>query len=316
MARPGANDLGRMEILNYYSLFRAEVEVQPATGFISTRVEEPKLKTQVMRKLLLLVSLTLLLTLRFSGVDQVQRPHILGVAHMALYVSDLERARGFYEDFLGYAEPYKLKRDDGSDRIAFVKINEDQYLELFAEPPMSEGHLNHIAFYTDSAEGLRSYLASQGIKVPDKVSKGKIGNLNFTVSDPDGHTVEFVQYEPDSWTRQQQGKVSACNPSFNSHHAYRCHHRAARAGDEVLSRHSRVSGILEGKLVVNGSELGKHANAQRQGLSRIHALLQASGSAATRREEPHLSGCAGHSESCGSAECTSRAKELLAANRN
>src|SRR5215469_14930234 len=137
---------------------------------------------------------------------QVQRPRIVGVAHMALYVSDLQKARAFYEDFLGYAEPYQLKRDDGSDRIAFVKINEDQYLELFAETPKNAGHLNHIAFYTDSAEGMRSYLAAQGIKVPDKVSKGKIGNSNFTVSDPDGHTVEIVQYEPESWTRQQQGK--------------------------------------------------------------------------------------------------------------
>jgi len=147
-----------------------------------------------------------LLGLHAGAADQASRPHILGVAHMALYVSDLEKARAFYEDFLGYREPYKLKRDDGSDRIAFVKIDEDQYLELFAEAPRSAGHLNHIAFFTDSAEGMRSYLASQGIKVPAQVGKSKIGNLNFTVSDPEGHTVEIVQYEPESWTRQQQGK--------------------------------------------------------------------------------------------------------------
>lgn len=155
----------------------------------------------------LLLLTCLLMSLDGAGADQITRPHILGVAHMALYVSDLQKARAFYEDFLGYAEPYKLKRDDGSDRIAFVKINEDQYLELFAEPPKKDDvHLNHISFYTDSAEGMRAYLASQGIKVPDKVGKGKIGNSNFNIIDPDGHTVEIVQYEPDSWTRQQKGK--------------------------------------------------------------------------------------------------------------
>ena len=125
---------------------------------------------------------------------------------MAVYVSDLRRARAFYEDFLGYAEPYKLQRDDGSDRVAFIKINEDQYLELFAEPPKKDGNLNHISFYTDSAEGMRTYLASEGVKVPDRVGKGKIGNLNFNITDPDGHTVEIVQYEPDSWTRENKGK--------------------------------------------------------------------------------------------------------------
>jgi catechol 2,3-dioxygenase-like lactoylglutathione lyase family enzyme len=138
--------------------------------------------------------------------EEVKRPRILGISHMALFVSDLQKSRWFYEDFLGYAEPYNLKRDDGSVRIAFIKINEDQYIELFTDNPKQEGQLNHIAFYTDSAEGLRAYLASQGVNVPEKAGKGKIGNSNFNITDPDGHTVEIVQYEPDSWTRRAEGK--------------------------------------------------------------------------------------------------------------
>jgi lactoylglutathione lyase len=125
---------------------------------------------------------------------------------MALFVSDLQKARAFFKDFLGYQEPYALKRDDGSDRIAFIKINEDQYIELFAESPKQDGHLNHISFYTDDAEAMRAYLASRGIKTPDRVGKGKIGNSNFNISDLDGHTVEIVQYQPDSWTRREKGK--------------------------------------------------------------------------------------------------------------
>jgi lactoylglutathione lyase len=138
--------------------------------------------------------------------DPVKRPRILGVAHMALFVSDLQKSRAFYKDFLGYEEPYALKREDGTDRIAFIKINEDQYLELFAESPKQDGHLNHISFFTDSAEAMRDYLAWKDVKVPDKVGKGKIGNSNFNITDPDGHTVEIVQYQPDSWTRREKEK--------------------------------------------------------------------------------------------------------------
>jgi catechol 2,3-dioxygenase-like lactoylglutathione lyase family enzyme len=142
-----------------------------------------------------------------SAIAQKQpRPRVLGVAHMALYVSDLQAARVFYKDFLGFAEPYVLKRDDGSDRIAFIKINDEQYIELFAEAPKQDGHLNHIAFYTDSAPAMRQYLATRGVKVPDTVGKGRIGNSNFNIVDPDGHTVEIVQYEPDSWTLREKGK--------------------------------------------------------------------------------------------------------------
>ena len=125
---------------------------------------------------------------------------------MALFVSDLSKARTFYKNFLGYEEPYALKRDDGTDRVAFIKINENQYLELFADLPKQDGRLNHIAVYTPSADAMRDYLASRGVKVPEKVTEGKIGNANFTINDPDGHTVEIVQYEPDSWTRKSKGK--------------------------------------------------------------------------------------------------------------
>jgi catechol 2,3-dioxygenase-like lactoylglutathione lyase family enzyme len=151
--------------------------------------------------------------------DQPKRPRVMGVSHMALYVSDLQRSRAFYNDLLGYEEPYTLKREDGSDRIAFIKINEDQYIELFAESPKQDGNLNHIAFFTDSAENMRAYLSSRGVKVPERVNIGKIGNSNFNITDPDGHTVEIVQYEPDSWTRREKGKYLA-NTRIATHIAH------------------------------------------------------------------------------------------------
>jgi len=155
------------------------------------------------------LAINLLLTSLFfasTAARDVKRPRVLGLAHVALLVSDLQKARAFYEDFLGYQEPYVLKRDDGSDRIVFIKINDQQFIELFTEGPKQDGHLNHVSFFTDSAQGMHEYLASRGIKVPDKVVKGRIGNLNFNIVDPDGHTVEIVQYQPDSWTAREKGK--------------------------------------------------------------------------------------------------------------
>src|SRR5947209_17994998 len=93
---------------------------------------------------------------------EVKRPRVLGVAHMALFVTDLQKARAFYKDFLGYDEPYELKREDGADRIAFIKINENQYLELFAERPRQDGRLNHLSFLTNSADSIRLSPAPQG----------------------------------------------------------------------------------------------------------------------------------------------------------
>src|SRR5262249_31150777 len=146
--------------------------------------------------------LTALFVASFAlGQNGVARPKMLGVAHMAIYVSDLAKARAFYKDFLGFAEePFTLKKSDGSERIVFIKINDQQYLELFAEEPKGDGRLNHISFYTDNADALRAYLAAAGVRVPDQVGKGQTQNKNFNVKDPDDHTVEMVEYQRDGWT--------------------------------------------------------------------------------------------------------------------
>ena len=62
----------------------------------------------------------------FAGVLCAQqgaptRPKVLGVAHMAVYVKDLAKTRQFYEDFLGFGEPFTLpNKDHTGDRIVFV----------------------------------------------------------------------------------------------------------------------------------------------------------------------------------------------------
>jgi catechol 2,3-dioxygenase-like lactoylglutathione lyase family enzyme len=142
--------------------------------------------------------------------DAVQRPKVLGVAHMAVYVKDLSKTRQFYEGFLGFGEPFTLPTKDGTGtRIVFVKVNDHQYFEIFNEADRGEGQLNHISLYTDSADRIYSYLKSKGIEVmSDKgsVGKGQTGNKNFNVKDPDGHIVEMVEYMPDSWTAREKGK--------------------------------------------------------------------------------------------------------------
>ncbi len=137
-----------------------------------------------------------------------ERPRILGVAHMALYVKDLAKTRQFYEQFLGFGEPFTLPPKGGGTgvRIAFIKVNDNQYIEIFNEKDRGEGQLNHISIYTENADKMRDYLARIGVEVPEKVGKGQTLNKNFNIKDPDGHIVEIVEYQPDSWTAREKGK--------------------------------------------------------------------------------------------------------------
>jgi catechol 2,3-dioxygenase-like lactoylglutathione lyase family enzyme len=138
--------------------------------------------------------------------QEVRRPRITGVAHIAFYAHDIERSRTFYTGLLGFQEPYSLKNPDGSLSVAFFKINDHQYVELLPETQANTDRLVRIALETDDAEQLRKYLASRGVEVPGHVTKDRIGNTSFTVADPDKHTVEFVQYEPGGRSMRAKGE--------------------------------------------------------------------------------------------------------------
>ncbi len=140
-----------------------------------------------------------------SGQD-VKRPRITGVAHIAFYAHDIESSRTFYTGLLGLQEPYSLKNPDGRLSVAFFKINDHQYVELLPETQANTDRLAHIALETDNAEQLRKYLASRGVRVPGRVTKDRIGNTSFTVTDPDRHTVEFVQYQPGGRSMREKGR--------------------------------------------------------------------------------------------------------------
>lgn len=76
----------------------------------------------------ILLALLLISTALFAQKYPMHRPRILGVAHVAFYVSDLAKARAFYKDFLGFAEPFAIERENGTERIVFIKVNDEQYL--------------------------------------------------------------------------------------------------------------------------------------------------------------------------------------------
>jgi lactoylglutathione lyase len=134
------------------------------------------------------------------------RPKIVGLSHIALYVHDLEKTRDFYKKFLGFDEPYSLNNPDGTLHLTWIKINDKQTIEIFPEKEANSDRLYHIALETDDAVAMRDYLAANGVKVPAKVGKGKIGNENYFISDADGHTVEIVRYASDGLTLVNRGK--------------------------------------------------------------------------------------------------------------
>ena len=137
------------------------------------------------------------------------RPRVLGVAHAAFFVHDLDQARAFYTTLLGFDEVHVQKNADGSVNYVFFKVNDRQYVQLLPETAPGSDRLSHVALETDHAEAMRQYLKAKGLTVPDKVSTGPLGHTTFMMKDPDGHSVEWVQYQPTGVLAEAKGKLMA-----------------------------------------------------------------------------------------------------------
>jgi catechol 2,3-dioxygenase-like lactoylglutathione lyase family enzyme len=149
----------------------------------------------------------LLVTRSLLAQTPEHRPRVLGIAHIAFDVGDLTKTRAFYENVLGFEQAFSLARPDGTEWIGFIKVNDRQYVELFAAGSQFAGELDHLALYTDDAAGMRAYVTARGIPLVDELHTGRTGDEYFSIRDPDGHLIEIVQYKPHSWSAREAGNL-------------------------------------------------------------------------------------------------------------
>ncbi|MGH9405819.1 MAG: VOC family protein [Terriglobia bacterium] len=135
------------------------------------------------------------------------RPAVLGIAHVAFLTSDLPAARHFYHDVLGLDEVFDTKLPDTGVEVCFYKVNDHQYVELYAESGgPNQDHLVNIGFETPDVHAMQAYLVSHGAKDVGGVHRLLGGNQGFALTDPNGHTIQFVQYLLNSMTGRRRGE--------------------------------------------------------------------------------------------------------------
>jgi lactoylglutathione lyase len=149
------------------------------------------------------------LTAIFAQNAASTRPKITGISNVGYFVSDLSQALYFWHDFLGFDESLALKKTDSQDvRIAFIKINDHQHIELFNEAPSHPpSKMSHLCFTVDDIEEMRAYLRSKGFEInPGNGAKPTTGDKTIEIKDPDGMLVEFAQNMPGGMEAMTAGR--------------------------------------------------------------------------------------------------------------
>jgi len=149
-------------------------------------------------KFCLLASLAIALACSATLIAQPppRNQGIIGIAHIAFRVSDLDREIAFLGK-LGYQESFAMT-DAGKPTEVFIKVNDHEFIELYPQTNRSQplGWM-HICYEAGDLNALQHYYATEGLN-PTPVRKAAAGNLISSINDPEHGVTEFTQYMPGS----------------------------------------------------------------------------------------------------------------------
>jgi len=139
-----------------------------------------------------------------APIASAQSTDLMGIAHVALRVNDLQKSRDFYNT-LGFEEAFSFT-DAGKVSVSYVKVNDRQFIELIPRTSESQpGGILHTCFEVADIESLHNAYVAAGLQ-PTEPKKARAGNLLFVMHGPDNQLLEYTQYLPDSLHSQDHGK--------------------------------------------------------------------------------------------------------------
>ncbi|MFW6256729.1 MAG: VOC family protein [Bacillota bacterium] len=134
---------------------------------------------------------------------------IKGIAHTAYVVEDLETSIAFYSNVLGFEKLFTMRDDQGNPRIVYLKVAENQFIELFPASSINGGNKSeigyaHLCLEVDDIDQIASQMKEKGVTLDVEPQQGDDGNFQCWIQDPDGNKIEFMQMMPDSLQMKNQ----------------------------------------------------------------------------------------------------------------
>jgi catechol 2,3-dioxygenase-like lactoylglutathione lyase family enzyme len=145
--------------------------------------------------------LLLAATSAFAQQSAVKRSKITGIDHVDFYTTAAEANNHLDSGVLGLAVADPI--EPGQTQRFIIGTQWVGYSP--APDPKATDRMDHIAFTTDDCGALRSYLAANGVKVPESIGQLKDGTRSFRVKDPEGHSIEFVERAKSEAKSQSSG---------------------------------------------------------------------------------------------------------------
>ena len=122
---------------------------------------------------------------------------IKGLAHIGLYIKDIERSKQFYSDILGFEATCQVHQEDGTKICMMEKGSCILELVEFAEYQQKvDGFFDHVALEVDDIRSAMSVLSAKGIEFEseDPILDDIYNGVYYIMfKGPDGEQIELDQ---------------------------------------------------------------------------------------------------------------------------
>lgn len=130
---------------------------------------------------------------------------LMGMRHIALNVTDVERSKAFYREILGMEvvwqpDPGNVYLSSGSDNLALHQLPDGQ------APAAAASSLDHLGFIVsdmDRVRELEDEFRARDVAILKSFKRHRDGSASFYCADPDGVVIQML-YEP-RLSRQEIG---------------------------------------------------------------------------------------------------------------
>ena len=121
-------------------------------------------------------------------------PSHLGLHHVAIRVEDLEAARRFYVELLGY----KVEWSPDADNLYLTCGNDNLALHR-GEAPTGSQQLDHLGILVSNAEDVTQwevYLRENNVEIAQGTKLHRDGSTSCYVRDPAGILIQILHHPP------------------------------------------------------------------------------------------------------------------------
>jgi catechol 2,3-dioxygenase-like lactoylglutathione lyase family enzyme len=130
---------------------------------------------------------------RLAGMD--------GVNHVGIYVGNVDEAKAFFTEKMGFRDAFTVRDDKGQPTLAYVQASADTFIELQPSGANRPAGISHVGLRVEDIRATIAALKQRGVTVEEaRVSSTK--SMIANVTGPEGVRIELSELPPESLQRK------------------------------------------------------------------------------------------------------------------